>query len=214
MSVLLRRSLSAFCVFTVELSKLAGQVAPGTQSDEGSSNNLCGVHCLYLATKSLGDDSIALDALRAEFGEPSAGGYSMEQIRQIANAHGLQTLAVSTTLESLAARETPFACIAHLTRGHFVLIADIDPTGVLLVDPPLEVRIPEATFESQWNGDCLLISKRPLASEAEIQHQLWVQKVLYRVLLASVAVLAAFSSHRLWSAFRMRRSKNRLPEAI
>ena len=100
-SLLLRRSLSAFCVFTVELSRLAGQVAPGTQSLEASSNNLCGVHCLYLAMKSLGDDSIALDALKAEFCEPSAGGYSMEQIRQIANAHGLQTLAVSTTLENL-----------------------------------------------------------------------------------------------------------------
>jgi len=122
----------------------------------------CGSYCLYAALGSLGVDIVNFSDLESRLGQPSQAGYSMQQLAEAANAYGVHSLGVTTTLEDLTSRREPFACIALLDGGHFVCIYDVDAKSVFVVDPPSQRLMARDAFQTMWDGRALLLSKSPL----------------------------------------------------
>jgi ABC-type bacteriocin/lantibiotic exporter with double-glycine peptidase domain len=134
-------------------------------------DDACGRNCLFVALDALGVPVETVSELEQWIGAPPVGGYSLAQLQAGAEQCGLFTLGVQTTLENLARRPRPFACIAHDRAGHFVLVTDVLPNlrGVRIIDPPHAAQlIQRETFEARWSGQALLISTEPLLSESEL----------------------------------------------
>src|SRR5690606_13492042 len=88
----------------------------------------CGLFCLYVATSILGSEDTEFDKLDTLLGTPDPQGYSLEQLRVAAEKSGFHAAGVQTTCQRLGWRREmgeTFACIAHLKRGHFVLVRDV-----------------------------------------------------------------------------------------
>jgi ABC-type bacteriocin/lantibiotic exporter with double-glycine peptidase domain len=92
----------------------------------------------------------------------------MGRLAEIAEEYGLHTLGVLTTAGRLQKRSGPFACIARLDGGHFVLIADVKDGQARIVDPPRDYSIPLETLESRWDGTALLLSPSQLVAEENL----------------------------------------------
>lgn len=165
--------------------------SPLTLNDsELDDKKLCGARTIYLAGESLSPRSMGrLNELIDEL-SPSDEGNSFAEMASVAESRGLKTLAVKTTLRGLMARKRPFACIAHLTRGHFVVLADANEIEVILFDPPRKLTLPVNTFESQWSGKCLLISNSELENEDVVQQSLQGSKRKWIIMAGILSVLA------------------------
>lgn len=135
---------------------------------EPDRDELCGTYVLYVATQSLGADVKTLAHFETVLGPPPRGGHSLAELAEGAGRFSLTTSGVKTTLANLEKRAPPFACIARLEVGHYVLIGDIDRESVLIVDPPTSSRLPRSVFENLWDGNALLISPIPLLSEEAV----------------------------------------------
>ncbi len=135
---------------------------------EPERDDLCGTYVLYVAAKSLGADVRTLADFESVLGPPPRGGHSLAELAEAAERFPLQTLGVQTTLANLEKRTPPWACIARLQVGHYVLIGQIDGESVLIVDPPTSTRIPRSVFENLWDGNALLISTAPLLGEEAV----------------------------------------------
>jgi ABC-type bacteriocin/lantibiotic exporter with double-glycine peptidase domain len=114
--------------------------------------------------RGLGFEVADLDEVQSRLGAPPIDGYTLGQLELAARSYGAQTLAVETTTGNLSARAKPFACIAHLTHDHFVLITEIDGDSAQIIDPPHRSTVPLDTLGVIWDRRALLISPRPLAS--------------------------------------------------
>ncbi len=135
--------------------------------------NDCGVSCLFVGLTVLnGNADLSLPDLLNRL-SPKGEGNSIAQLSSTANELGFQTLAVSTTLESLRIRQRPFVFIAHMKRDHFVLIADATDTSVQMVNPPTTSNVPAASFVNEWDGTGLLISNEKLEPEESLVSRLW-----------------------------------------
>ena len=135
---------------------------------EPERDDLCGTYVLYVAAKSLGADVGTLADFESDLGPPPRGGHSLAELAEAAERFRLQTLGVQTTLANLEKRTPPWACIARLQIGHYVLIGQIDGESVLVVDPPTSARLPRSVFENLWDGNALLISTTPLLGEEAV----------------------------------------------
>lgn len=199
----MRQACLILCVLCVVQS---GPADPRARlfASETPANARCGGYCLFVALKSfgLGPDSYA--DLERQLGAPGASGYSMAQLQACAGRFGLETRAVSTTLEHLADRGRPLACIAHLKTDHFVLLADITPEGVRIVDPPGDTFLPQATWLSQWDGNCLLLSPVSLESEEAIVARKRNDVLLKRLFVFAVVSAGVVTVFALVRRFRSR----------
>jgi ABC-type bacteriocin/lantibiotic exporter with double-glycine peptidase domain len=151
----------------------------------------CGAHCLYVALLALDIEIDSLDALEDDLGPPPARGYSLGQLAQAARAHGVDALGVSTSLDRLASRGGRFAVIAHWGDEHFVNVGGIGANGVTFADGAVVRTIPPTTFNTQWDGNALLLSRDPLLPEEQIvvpDSDQWRQWSLW----AGVAAAATF----------------------
>lgn len=128
----------------------------------------CGSRCLYVALRGLGFDVADLDEVKSRLGELPVDGYTLGQLEAAARAYGAETLAVETTPDALAMRKRPFACIAHLSHDHFVLITGIDAQSATLIDPPHSTDVPLDTLRVIWDRKALLISPKPLVREEDL----------------------------------------------
>lgn len=135
---------------------------------EPDRDDLCGTYVLYVAAKSLGADVRTLANFESVLGPPPRGGHSLAELAEAAERFPLKTMGVQTTLANLEKRTPPWACIARLEVGHYVLIGQIDGESVLVVDPPTSTRLPRSVFENLWDGNALLISTAPLLSEEAV----------------------------------------------
>ena len=135
---------------------------------EPDRDDLCGTYVLYVAAKSLGADVKSLADFESVLGPPPRGGHSLAELAEAAERYPLQTMGVQTTLANLEKRTPPWACIARLQVGHYVLIGQIDGDSVLVVDPPTSTRLPRSVFENLWDGNALLISTAPLLGEEAV----------------------------------------------
>jgi ABC-type bacteriocin/lantibiotic exporter with double-glycine peptidase domain len=169
------------------LTSLLLQTVGPTDDDPARSTD-CGVHCLFVAMKALDSECpITLDALRKSL-SPGPRGNSLEQLRAEAERRGFQSAIVRPSLETLAIRSRPFLCIAHLSRGHFVIVKDVAETTVTISDPPLERTLPQETFRTEWSGACLLLARTPLELELSLQRRLYWMRIL-KMLPGVLAVL-------------------------
>ena len=157
---------------------------------------LCGVKCLYVGLLTLDVDVGSFSDFVDECGTSDARGYSLGQIEEIAKKHGLQTLAVNTTLDNLQAREGQFVCLAYVDGKYFVNIGDVSANEVWFVDPPGDGVVARSLFEKRWDGAALLISKEALQPESSLSRR-------WRWLGWSVVIIGVVASVWGWS----RRSK-------
>ena len=128
----------------------------------------CGSYCLYISLKALDLPLASLAELEAKLGQPSAAGYSMGQLAEIAQSFGAETLGVETNFDNLRRRPGRFACIALVDKHHFVNIAVVDATHAHIIDPPRDYDLPLDTLRSQWDGKALLVSREPLLAEEDL----------------------------------------------
>lgn len=133
-----------------------------------SADSRCGAYCLYVALKGLECEVPTFKTFEHSLEAPPKEGYSMAQLGDIAQRYGAHSLGVNTSLDNLALREEPLACLALLKECHFVVISDFTDREVTILDPPRAKTVPVSTLGIVWDGQALLISKRPLALEEEI----------------------------------------------
>jgi ABC-type bacteriocin/lantibiotic exporter with double-glycine peptidase domain len=125
----------------------------------------CGAYCLYVSLKALDVEGVTFGEIESRLGPPSAAGYSIGQLDELARHYGLQTLAVRTNTGNLRLRRQPFACVALLKGGHFVNLAEVDDSTAFVIDPPREYALPSPTLSSVWDGTALLLARDPLEAE-------------------------------------------------
>ena len=156
----------------------------------------CGVNCLFVGLTVLnGNADLSLTDLSNRL-SPKGEGNSIAQLSSTANDLGFQTMAVSTTLESLQIRERPFVFIAHMKQDHYVLISDATDTAVQMVNPPQTNTVPAASFVDAWDGTGLLISSEKLEPEESLVSRLWWsafrRNALYAVAIAGALAVLVF----------------------
>lgn len=128
----------------------------------------CGSYCLYVGLRALGLARISFADLEAALGQPTANGYSMGQLREVAEREGFYALGVMTSPERLSLREPPFICIARIDGSHFVLITDIRDGEVSIIDPPRKYELPIYTLRARWDGTALIVSPNEVVSEERL----------------------------------------------
>jgi len=132
---------------------------------------LCGPESLYVGLLGLGVEPGRYGSFLQAFGAVEPRGVSLGRLEETARSFGVETLLVATTLENLARRRAggPFTCVAHVDGDHFVLIGDVEPTKVWIVDPPQAEHVASALFRTRWRGQALLLSQRLLAPEESLR---------------------------------------------
>ncbi|MFN9720859.1 MAG: DUF1573 domain-containing protein [Planctomycetota bacterium] len=132
----------------------------------------CGSNCLYVAAGILDKAPASLEAVEEILGEPERNGYSLQRLAEGAKKIGLEAIPVRTSIGNLIARRERFVCIAHLSKGHFVILADVADQSVQVIDPPTNSILPIQTVANLWDGTALLVSLAPLLSEEELSQRL------------------------------------------
>src|SRR5260370_38863256 len=143
-------------IFLASAAAMQAKEAPAGPDLKGGSQ------CLYVALKALDIPVGSFAELESRLGQPSAAGYSMGQLNDIACAYGAETLGVETNFENLRRRPGRFACIALVDKNHFVNLANVDGKRAHVIDPPRDYSIPLDGLGTRWNGKALLISPDPL----------------------------------------------------
>ena len=139
-----------------------------TPGPSGPPEPECGAHCLYVALRAL-DVPAKHDEVKDKLGPLPPGGYSLGSIEEVAQGYGLEMLGVTTSVENLRLRPERFACIAHLSGNHFVLLAAAPEEGpVRVIDPPKTYDLPAETLATRWDGTALLLSPDPLIKEEDL----------------------------------------------
>lgn len=158
----------------------------------------CGSHCLYVALRALDIPLTSFEELESKLGPPTAQGYSLGKIEEVARSYGLQTLGVQTSFENLKLRDGRFACIAHLENPpHFVNIADADDAGqVFVIDPPRTYTVPADTLRLRWKGTALLLSAGPLAPEEALRPPWGWRQWLLAIGLPALLIAALLALRR------------------
>jgi ABC-type bacteriocin/lantibiotic exporter with double-glycine peptidase domain len=157
----------------------------------------CGGFCLYVALNALDRQVPDYAALEAKLGSPTAQGYSMERLAEVARQYGVYALGVETTLDALRDRPGRFACIAYLDQGHFVNIYDVDDKQVYLIDPPDHRAASADAFAAVWKGRALLIANEPISVDSP-RGQAWWPLIAGGT--GAAALVAAFFARKSWRA--------------
>ncbi len=197
----LRQGIVAWVVLLGFLGLSFGTPVPA-QSDSAptGSDVECGLRCLYVGSVALGSD-LEYDDLKAKAQDPrSDKGYSLTQLRDLAEEMGFATSLVETNYDRLVARSKrqPFACIGWRNDHHFVLLADFRDGEVLVVDPPKQHWVDALVFSRRWSGESLLFSTEPLLAEGALEQTEWARFGLWSLITCAVAGMI-FSIYR-WRA--------------
>lgn len=170
---------------------------PATQAD-GELDLRCGSYCLFLCLNALGEGDLKFAELERQLGQPTANGYSMGQLAELAQKRGFHTLGVVTNTDHLLARDRPFACIARIDDAHFVTLANIDDGTARIFDPPRTYDLPLDTLRARWDGTALLISPAPLLAEEDLPSGSGTGQVAWvlPLIVVGTAVAAVFLRRR------------------
>jgi ATP-binding cassette, subfamily B, bacterial HlyB/CyaB len=130
----------------------------GTPTGAPSSVVDKGLLCLLLLARYFGVP-VNGDQLRHQFGEPSKT-LSDTDLLRAAGHLGFKAGLVKSVWARLAG--TPLPAMAKMNDGRYIVVAKIEADRILVQDP-LEHRptiLSRQTFEEQWNGELLLVTKR------------------------------------------------------
>ena len=155
--------------------------------------NLCGAKCLHVALISLKPGCATLDQLTDHPAGPTIEGMSLADLQRIATDFGFHALPCRISLDALETVDRPFACVAHLTSNHFVLIQRTDQHFVYVIDPPLKKKVQREAFERMWSGNVLLVAVQPIKLPQSSRGPFVVGAVL---LIAGLAVAYWSRVHR------------------
>lgn len=85
-------------------------------------------------------------------------GTSMEGLRLACARHGVRAQGWRLTYETLL--HSPLPAIAQMDGDHFIVLRDIDASGVVAHDPMVgTIRMNRTTFEPRWGGYTLLLAR-------------------------------------------------------
>jgi ABC-type bacteriocin/lantibiotic exporter with double-glycine peptidase domain len=121
-----------------------------TLQDKG---NTCGPTALKMVLDRFGK-TVSLHSLE-ESDNASAGGWSMQSLKDLAEKHGLQ--AEGWRLDVDALRKCRFPVILFVENRHFVVADSVDAAGFFFVrDPAIgKVKIHQRTLGKIWTGETL-----------------------------------------------------------
>lgn len=129
--------------------------APG-----GGSSSLAdrGLLCLLLLARYFSVPANG-DQLRHQFGEPSKM-LSDTDLLRAAGHLGFKAGLVKSAWNKLAG--TPLPGMAKMKDGRYIVVAKAEADKILVQDPlePRPTILPRQTFEEQWSGELLLVTKR------------------------------------------------------
>ncbi len=147
-----------------EDAKLAAQ-----ETSSWRSRLVCGRNSLYLFLKCHGyrvaytelQDLIPLGERGSSFGD----------LHRAAAQLGADVDVLKTDVDRLAAADLPAIVLlesAKAPSGHFVVLADVDETSVLITDPTStsSARMPRAQFQRSWSGYAMTHRPTPLLRTA------------------------------------------------
>ncbi len=148
----------------------------------------CGATCLRMIARHYGR-YYSLKTLR-EYTFVGKHGVTLLGISDAAEAIGLQTLAVQSTLQQLK-EDIPLPCIVHWKQSHFVVVYDINDKYVWVADPAVgKFRLSHAEFLGSWASDIsddepvgIVLALEP-TPEFEVQDEEGVDRSGFRHLLA------------------------------
>lgn len=151
----------------------------------------CGSYCLYISLKSINSYNESYSELSTSLGMPGIEGYSMLQLKRQAETVGVNALAVDTNINNLIKRfdfEDDIA-IALMKNDHFVVLYKIANDTAFVVDAPNSYRVPLSTFDQQWTGKVLLISKGVILPEEKIES---TARIAYYSKITAVVFVSCF----------------------
>ena len=130
----------------------------GAPSGAPSSSIDSGLLCLLLLARFFGVPANG-DQLRHQFGEPSKT-LSDTDLLRAAGHLGFKAGLVKSVWSKLAG--TPLPAMAKMNDGRYVVLAKVEADKVLIQDPsdPKPAILSRQTFEEQWSGELLLLTKR------------------------------------------------------
>jgi ABC-type bacteriocin/lantibiotic exporter with double-glycine peptidase domain len=179
-------------VMAIQIIALTLVALSSTSDLTGRSSTDCGANCLFAAMYSIDQSKTPRLSVVIEKLSPGLQGNNLDQLRQLAEEQQFPCLAVRTDLETLESRERPFACIAHMKRGHYVIIQDLDKAMITVVDPPRSYSVARDAFAADWSGNCLLIAATALESEGGVTRRTAIRRTLRRGTFV-VAFIAALT---------------------
>lgn len=124
---------------------------------EQSEHSECGLACAAILL-SMYDPTIRLSYLRDRYGVPN-GGFNMYQISEILKENGISNVGVRiSNLRSMKSSFLPF--LAHLNRGHFIVIEKISGNNVWIIDPSTgREKVSVFDLNEKLSGVGLIINK-------------------------------------------------------
>lgn len=190
--------LAAISILTIATAENLAEI------ESNASDIRCGIYCLTVAAKSLGQDTDQ-DTIEKMLGDPLPAGYSMDRLNTVARTIGLSTTMAKSNLAQLKYRYDVlgerFVCITVIDGDHFVLLSDIESGAVSLCDPPRTYSIDTQVFEKIWGGEVLLVSGSYLETEEFVAMSHHRRRTVVRIgfgLMTSVLILGSmFTLHRI-----------------
>jgi len=117
-----------------------------------------GLLCLLLLARFFGVPANG-DQLRHQFGEPSKT-LSDTDLLRAAGHLGFKAGLVKSVWARLAG--IPMPAMARMNDGRYIVVAKVEAEKILVQDPlaPRPTILSRQTFEEQWSGELLLVTKR------------------------------------------------------
>lgn len=110
-SVLL--ALGFVAVFIVTLTVVCGQQRSGIAKNDPK----CGLNCLYVVLRTLGQGPDRISLLEKDLGLPGKDGYSLLQLRDVARSYGCNSECAVLTTQSLEKLPSGLEVIFHIKPG-------------------------------------------------------------------------------------------------
>ena len=106
----------------------------------------CGLASLAMVCLRLGA-KVSVEELRQKVA-PGPQGLNLQQLQQVATDRGLACRCVRVSVDRLG--QVSFPAIAHLSGGHYVVLHELGPAGVVVGDPATGI----VTWNLSWLAQC------------------------------------------------------------
>ena len=117
-----------------------------------SFENQCGPLCLFVALSSMGYETGDFDRFVGGF--VTKGPHSILDLKTRASQFGCETQVVQRDIRSLTGN---VLVIAHMRKGHFLLVHGEVGDELKIVDPPSSRTVSTSDFEKEYSGYMLIL---------------------------------------------------------
>lgn len=175
--------LALTCVIFVSGESFAA--APTTDDN-------CGLASVYIAVGAMANCKESFSDFVASAGPIGENGASVTELEKIVSDHGLFASAIETRQLSAVERLIEGRLvIAHMSRGHYVTISDIDAIKVTYFDRGVVYQALRTKFEPELSGAMLVVDDEPIELPA---NRGWILGGCLGVLVAGIGMIIYFRS--------------------